>query len=519
MSTKHFGAICCAAFFLSSLSAQPGALDATFGNGGKVFASIGTENDLAHAAVLQPDGRIIAAGWAKMGATNDFALARFTADGAPDLSFGMAGKRTTDIGADDDQVLALALQHDGRIVAAGWTFNGADLDFALVRYLPDGTVDSSFGVAGKRTTDIGGSDYIASVAIQPDGKIVVAGHTNTSGTLDFVLARYLPNGTPDGDFGTGGVVITDFFQHSDWGASVALQADGKIVVAGLAVTGADYDFALARYHADGSLDDSFGAGGKVTTAFGSSDDKGIAVLIQPDGKILAGGYLYNGADYDFALARYDTDGSLDEYFGNEGKTITDFEGDGDLIAAMALQPDGKIVAAGRSSNGQHYDFALARYQPNGVLDNTFGDEGRVITPMSARENSAFEVLIQSGGSIVLAGYAHDGTAEDFALARYVSGWSVGVQDVSSAITEVLIFPNPVQQNATTLKYTLQSPASVSVRLFDMQGRLIQIFANSIREAAGIRHQTLLLPADLLPGMYQVVITTENGRATAGMVKQ
>ncbi len=518
MHTKHFGAILCASLLFSSLSAQPGALDATFGDGGKVFAAIGTQNDLAHAAVLQSDGRIIVAGWAKMGATYDFALARFTADGAPDFSFGTAGKLTTDIGGDDDQALAMALQPDGCVVAAGWTFNGADLDFALVRYLPDGRLDSSFGIAGKQTTELGASDYIASVAIQPDGKIVVAGHTNTRGTLDFVLARYLPDGTPDGNFGTDGIVITDFFQNSDFGASVALQPDGKIVVAGLAVTGADYDFALARFRADGSLDDSFGTDGKVTTAFGPSDDKGIAVLLQPDGKILVGGHLHNGAHFDFALARYDTDGSLDEHFGNSGKTVTDFEGDGDLIAALILQPDGKILAAGRSSNGQHYDFALARYQSNGLLDHTFGDAGRVITPMSVGLNSAFAVLVQPGGNIVLAGYAHDGTAEDFALARYISGLSVGVQDISSANIEASVFPNPARQNTTTLKYTLQAPAPVSIRLFDAGGRLLHTFVEKTLEAAGTHRQTLQLPANLLPGIYRIAITTNTGSATVGMVR-
>ncbi|MCE7923900.1 MAG: T9SS C-terminal target domain-containing protein [Haliscomenobacteraceae bacterium CHB4] len=518
MNTKHMSAVVGASLLLHALSAQPGALDETFGDGGKVFAPIGAENDLAHAAVLQPDGRIIAAGWAKMGATNDFALARFTADGAPDLTFGTAGKLTTDIGSGDDQAIAVALQPDGCIVAAGWTFNGADLDFALVRYLPDGTADSSFGIAGKQTTDLGASDYITSVAVQPDGKIVVAGHTNTLGTLDFALARYLPDGTPDGDFGTGGTVITDFFQNNDWAASVALQADGKIVVAGLAITGADYDFALTRYHPNGSLDDSFGTGGKVTTAFGPSDDKGIAVLLQPDGKILAGGYLYNGAHYDFALARYDTDGSLDEHFGNAGKTVTDFDGEGDLIAALALQPDGKIVAAGRSSNGQHYDFALARYLPSGILDNSFGAEGRVVTPVSTGQNSAFAALIQPGGNIVLAGYAYDGPAEDFALARYVSGLSVGAHDVFSPVIEASVFPNPARQNTTTLEYTLQAPASVSVRLFDIRGRVVQTFSEGRPDTAGTHQRTLSLSADLPPGVYLVVITAGNGSATLELVK-
>lgn len=517
MNTKHFCTTLCAAIFMNLLSAQPGTLDETFGDGGKVFAAIGAENDLAHAAALDPNGNIIVAGWAKMGAKNDFALARFTADGAPDHSFGTAGKLTTDFGGDDDEAIAVALQPDGHIVAAGWTFNGGDLDFALVRYRPDGSVDTSFGVAGQQTTDLGASDYIASVAIQPDGKIVVAGHTNTLGTLDFVVARYLQDGTLDGGFGTDGVVITDFFQNNDWGASVALQKDGKIVVAGLALTGSEYDFALARYDTDGSLDNSFGTGGKTTTAIGPSDDKGISVVLQPDDKILVGGYLHNGAHYDFAIVRYDTDGSLDENFGAAGKTVTDFDGKGDLIASLALQPDGKIVAAGRSSNGQHYDFALARYWPNGVLDEAFGGGGRVVTAMGVGLNSAFAALVQPGGNIVLAGHAHDGTAEDFALARYISGLSVGVHDDSTADIRASVFPNPVQQDIS-LQFTLSTPATVSIRLFDMQGKCIRTFVEGAPESAGTHQRTLLLPEDLPAGIYNVSITTDKGGATVKIMK-
>jgi len=215
---------------------------------------------------------------------------------------------TTDFGG-SDYGFSVALQPDGKIVVAGY----AGGDFALARYNSDGALDTSFGSGGKVTTDFGGSYHPDgfSVALQPDGKIVVAGYAGG----DFALARYNSDGALDTSFGSGGKVTTDF-GGSDAGYSVALQPDGKIVVAGYA----GLDFALARYNSDGALDTSFGTGGKVTTDFSGGRDVGYSVALQPDGKIVVAGY----AGVDFALARYNSDGALDTSFGSGGKVTTDF---------------------------------------------------------------------------------------------------------------------------------------------------------------------------------------------------
>jgi uncharacterized delta-60 repeat protein len=253
----------------------------------------------ANAVAVQPDGKILAAGATFVGGVgNEWALARYNGDGSLDASFGTGGLVITDIAP---EIIDLALQPDGKIVAGG---RGSG-NFALARYNPDGSLDTSFGTGGKVATDWGGDDAIFSVALQPDGKIVAAGDSLSS-TADFVLARYSLDGSLDSSFGTGGKVITDFGGVGGRANAVVLQPDGKIVAAGISVHAANpATFALARYNVDGSLDSSFGIGGKVTTSFGGAfGDVANALVLQPDGKIVAAG-TDEATSWDFALARYE----------------------------------------------------------------------------------------------------------------------------------------------------------------------------------------------------------------------
>jgi uncharacterized delta-60 repeat protein len=321
-------------------------------------------SDLAFGVALQPDGKIVAAGTATRGATiiSDFALARYNPDGSLDATFGSAGKVTTDFGGDSDRAQSVALQPDGKIVAAGTTstpgVSGAD--FALARYNPDGSLDATFGSAGKVTTDFGGG--AEAVALQPDGKIVAAGSASPGATIfsDFALARYNPDGSLDATFGSGGKVTTEFTANFDQANTVALQPNGKIVAAGRTGAGTSHDFALARYNPDGSLDATFGSGGKVTTDFTGGSDQAFGVALQPNGKIVAAGTAHTGTILEFALVRYKKHGGLDPSFGSGGKVTTDFTGSNDLAFGVTLQPDRKIVAVGDAGT-VNSDFALARY--------------------------------------------------------------------------------------------------------------------------------------------------------------
>ena len=280
--------------------AADGDLDTSFGTGGKVTTAIGSADDTAYSVVLQSDGKIIAVGQSDNGANTDFAVVRYNADGSLDTSFGSGGKVTTAIGSSNDNARSVVLQSDGKIVVVGNSWSSA-YDFAVVRYNADGSLDTSFGSGGKVTTQVGGSlsDTAYSVVLQSDGKIIVAGASDS----DFAVVRYNANGSLDTSFGSGGKVTTPIGSSSDDANSVVLQSDGKIIVAGFS-NGATRDFAVVRYNANGSLDTSFDTDGIVTTPIGSGTDEANSVVLQSDGKIIAAGYSHNGANNDFAVVRY-----------------------------------------------------------------------------------------------------------------------------------------------------------------------------------------------------------------------
>ena len=292
-----------------TVSTLSGSLDTGFGKSGIVTTSIGSGDDAAHALGIQSDGKIVVAGNSSNSnsSKNDFALARYNTDGSLDTGFGTGGIITTSIGSINDAASALGIQSDGKIVAAGSSYNGSKYDFALARYNANGTLDTGFGTGGIVTTSIGSNNDYANALIQSDGRIVVAGRSfnSSSNKYDFALVRYNANGTLDTTFGTGGIVTTPIGSDWDYAYALGIQpSDGKIVAAGSSNSGSNYDFALVRYNTDGSLDTGFGTGGIVTTPIGSSDDYALALGIQSDGRIVAAGYSYNGSNYDFALVRY-----------------------------------------------------------------------------------------------------------------------------------------------------------------------------------------------------------------------
>jgi uncharacterized delta-60 repeat protein len=235
------------------------------------------------------------------------------------------------------------------------------------------------------------------------------------------LARYNANGTLDTSFNGDGKLTTDFGE-SDAGLSVAVQSDGKIVVAG--TSGSIYaDFAVARYNADGTLDTSFSSDGKLTTDFGTRFDICRSVAVQSDAKIVVAGNTDFSPDFgppnaDFALARYNADGTLDTLFDSDGLLTTDFGGASEETTSVVVQSDGKIIVAGSSRNGTNTDFAVARYNPNGALDTSFDGDGRLTTAFGAFDDHASEVVVQSDGKIVAAGASYNGADQDFAVARY-----------------------------------------------------------------------------------------------------
>ncbi len=400
--------------------AAPGDLDLTFSGDGKQTTDF-VGSSWARATVLQPDGKIVAVGQdfdPDAVARIDFALARYNPNGSLDTSFSGDGKQKTHFGPRDETATGVALQPNGKLVVVGIAdttgLNGTNI--ALARYNPNGSLDPTFSGDGKQRTSFGGRYTEAhGVALQPDGKIVVVGRTcilEPSGdcsAFNFAVARYNPNGSLDTSFSGDGRQTTDFGGYLDGARAVVLQG-AKLLVVGAGDDGdGDSDFALARYNPNGALDTSFSGDGRQLT-FGLTGAS--AVALQADGKIVTAGSgpAAFGAS-DPALARYGPNGALDLSFSGDGKQTTDFGGFENWASGVALQGN-KIVAVGSGAQ----NFALIRYNPNGSLDPTFSGDGKQTTDFGGYD-VAYALALQPNGRIVAVGT----TSDRFALARYLGG--------------------------------------------------------------------------------------------------
>jgi uncharacterized delta-60 repeat protein len=388
-------------------------LDTTFGSNGKaVAANFGGSGT---AMAVQADGKIVMTG----GASDAFQLARFRADGQLDTGFGSGGLLRTDLIDNafvQETPRAFTIQADGRIVVVGDTRSGSPFSFAIARYLADGSLDASFGTGGTVLGGVTGRAF--AVAIQPDGRILVAG--DDTATENFRLARYLPDGRLDPSFGSGGQVLTDIAGGPDLARNLVVQPDGAIVVSGTPI-GNTGPTGVARYLADGRLDGSFGTGGKLLV---TAARVGEGLALQPDGKLVLVGDIDvaapSGTTTQFAVVRLNADGSLDAGFGQAGLVTTAFTALGDGARAVTLQADGRILVAGLSSR-VNANFALARYNADGTLDTGFlgGTDGRTVLDFFLFADAADDVAVLPDGKIVLGGFATANVAgSGYALARF-----------------------------------------------------------------------------------------------------
>lgn len=432
--------------------ATPGDLDTSLAGSGTMTQDLAGGDDFGAAVVVQPDGNFIIAGPASDGSKPNFSLVRFTSDGRLDTSFNPGGTtpgiQSDPVGVCPCGAQAMALQSDGKILAAGYAGNGTDLDFVVARYNTDGTLDAAnFSILSNQPGVImvpigsGTDDQAEALALRSNGSVVVAGFSYNGTDDDFAVAQVNKDGILDVLlFGTNGVTTTDLSGADDKALAAAIQPDGKIVLAGYA-TNADTDFALARYNDDGTLDTTFNPGGAkpgtITTDFGAGNDVAQAIVIQMDGRILVAGTAGDGTGSSFALARYNSNGTLDTTFNpggtKPGTVTTDFAGSTDKAYAVAIQPDGKVVVAGYATSGGRSDFAVARYNGDGTLDTGLnaggGKPGTLITAIGSSSTSTAKALaLQPDGEMVLAGYAANATTgTDFAAARYVAvdpAWDV-----------------------------------------------------------------------------------------------
>ena len=484
-------ALAALALVATPAGAAPGDPDPTFGTGGQVQTDfMGTVDHISDIA-LQPDGKILAVGRAENpgsifgfcpapgavltgcgNGNSNWALARYNPDGTQDTSFGLGGKEaiTWDaLNLTGGRAHGVALNPDGSYAVAGYVFAQA-----LVSGCPSLTNQPAVSIfsadgstAGLQTPfftcDEPWGEFQA-ITRQPDGKLVAGGWVFLSGGADFLVARLTAGGSADVSFGGGGRVTTDLSEGGDDRVEdVAVAPDGKVLAAGHSGN----RFALARYTSGGALDGSFGVNGFVTTTFGPGESEAKALALQ-DGKILLGGH----ASATFALARYNADGSLDTSFGSAGTTVTNLAGGGTTVSIedIRIQPDGKIVAAGRAGGV----LTVARYSSNGILDPGFGQSGVASAPSAGMLTAeGYAVAVQPDGGIVVGGSRGPDSLMDFAVMRFLGDgnppptitcdnvtasttseqpvtFALPCNDTDSAPLTFSIVPPPAAQGTTTL---------------------------------------------------------------------
>lgn len=430
-------------FCCSSAGYANYALDTGFGNNGTTRTDFITSgDDCGYSLAIDSDGRYVVAGTSG----SSFALARYTKDGTLDTSFGNDGKTTTVFkSGSTDYGYSLAIDSDERNVVAGCSKNGSDFDFALARYTKDGILDTSFGTNGTMTTGfgLGTDDRVYSLAIDSDGRYVVAGYSKNGSNSDFALARYTKDGALDTSFGTNGTITTSFGSDSENCVySLTIDSEGRHVVAGYSFNNHDFAFALARYTKDGILDTSFGKDGKTTTVFGPSTTYGLSLAIDSQERLVLAGFSGSA----FALARYTKDGILDTSFGENGKTTTGFGSSTNYGHSLAIDSRGRLVVAGESKNGSVNAIAIVRYKTDGKLDVSFGKNGIITTSFGLGNDDCGRSLVIDGDDrLILAGESHNNTNYSFALARYKEedGESSGGCNIPSIPALGFLFAIPI----------------------------------------------------------------------------
>jgi uncharacterized delta-60 repeat protein len=419
---KRFSFLSLLLFFAllsTNLLARPGDLDRTFGTGGRVYgtpANFTPAQDVA----LHSDGKIVIVGFTVgPDLSQDFGVVRLNSDGTPDAEFGSNGLLS--IAFDNsalEHALNVAIQADGKILVAGEVRSDAtSRTIGVVRLNYDGSIDTSFS-GGRVKTNIGQNDFPGGMLLQPDGKIVIAFSTLRSGSSDAAVVRLTSEGALDPSFnGTGSVFVAVGNGNDDSALAVTLQPDGKLVVAGSTRVAIRTYFLLFRIDSSGVLDTSFGDLGIVQTAIGSTDDYAHAVALQTDGKVVAAGRSHGGSSDRAAFARYKSDGTLDPTFDGDGKLRLNIRPDhSSALTSVFVYPNGAIIGVG--SGGAQY--ALARLNPDGSPDSSFGTSGIVLENIASEYSVAYRATVQPDGKVVVVGEGSEGSIFGYTAARFLT---------------------------------------------------------------------------------------------------
>lgn len=492
----------------AALMAQVGLLDNTFGNAGKVITRVRGNDLFGESVLVQPDGKIVVAGYLKNGGNKDFVVVRYLSNGSLDESFGINGFATTDFNGLDDYIMDVVLQTDGKLVVGGYIDSlGLNQKIGMARYTVDGKLDSTFGNDGKLAFKVLKNHYkperLDDLLLQPDGKIVAVGKSSD----DMVIIRLDSSGRYDSTFNGQGWNKISATHNLDAATCIALQPDGKLVAAGYVFYTQQSLFCVVRVTADGKLDNSFNSIGLTSFevgAHGRGFPSGIA--IQADGKIVLVGRTVVYYDSECAIVRLNSNGSFDKSFNGKGYLHHGMDNYAGYLSDVIIQADGKILAVGTAWKGSTTDLGLVRYTSNGTFDSTFNSTGFATLTMGKKSNLGTCFALQPDRKIVIAGGTmNDSNVYGIVVARYFSGMSSAVNQ--PFISNTSIFPNPASE-WIHLNYTLTLPGPVSIQIIDSHGRdVLNICENRYMESG---QHTADIDLQLLPqGIYTIRLKTQS----------
>lgn len=500
--------------------AQFGTLDTSFDSDGIVITPFIGFNAAVQSLLIQPDKKIIAAGTISKGGLNQFGLARFNYDGSLDESFGNLGKVISDY-PDLMLLSSIALQSDGKIVVAGNLFNSSFTisHFVLVRYNTNGLLDTTFGIDGRVITNLSDKlDKITSIVIQNDGKILASGTTSDdSNYSDFSIVRYNSDGTLDPSFGNNGITITSI-RTWDFGYAMVLQDDNSIVVSGS--TSNEFNPVFGPDYDFLVL--KFDKNGILDATFGNGGNVIIGTTEANEKalsvNILPDGKIAIGGEhhimkYSFMISQLLPNGDLDTSFGNNGVVLNELTSQ--FIESVAMQTDGKFLITEYNGTGGccSADIKLIRFLADGNFDTTFGTNGIVTTNFLNENNQANSIAIQDDGKILIGGVSGNQIHSDFGLARFNSELVLSNPINLIASNAFLVYPNPVNQ-IVNLNFNLQESQKLSIDLFNINGVKISNLLNNIEFSSGFNSQKLPLPETLSKGVYFLSIS--NGTFLSNM---
>ena len=503
--------------------AQPGSLDPTFGGDGLVNTLFGSA-DYGRAVVVQPDGRAVVGGAGSFALQNDFCLARYMPDGSLDNSFNGIGRVATDLFDYDDAVYAIALQPDGKIVAAGSSNVGLFQGIGIARYNANGTLDTDFagGVGYLRieVENLASTDAAYAVAVQDDGHILIAGSSNNGmGTTRLLVMRFNTDGTLDTGFDGDGMLVTNVGSGNDVAYAIHTYSDGTFLVGGTAAIFSSFQFMVAKITSTGAFDTNFGSNGSTVVPVGGNNfDQAYNMTVLNDGRIVLVGASLGASNLLPAMAAFNTDGTPWTTFGANGSVIFSMAAPGDYQLFDALvQPDNRIVAVGQHTEGGYHKFFVMRTYPNAIPDPTFGTNGLVEFTFFTVFDEAYSCAWDPSGKIVVAGTTSTGGIEsyDFGVARLYSGLEVGVDEVAVEAHGVNVFPMPAHDRIT-IACALDRSANVRIVLMDALGRRALDQDLGPRSAGALR-ETVLLPTSLAVGTYFLELRTDESRMVVPVV--